>query len=89
MTRPSGSKNQLWIDAVAFLVFAAMLLFYGRWGVRFIAGMRIAAAGFALWTVARLQLGSSFSARARANQLVTTGLYSKFRHPIYLFGQFA
>jgi protein-S-isoprenylcysteine O-methyltransferase Ste14 len=37
------------------------------------------------WVVARLQLGSSFSRRATVGALVTTGLYSKLRHPIYIF----
>jgi protein-S-isoprenylcysteine O-methyltransferase Ste14 len=40
----------------------------------------------ALWLVARLQLGASFSVHAEARQLVDTGLYSRLRHPIYLFG---
>jgi protein-S-isoprenylcysteine O-methyltransferase Ste14 len=39
-----------------------------------------------LWVVARLQLGRSFSVRPEAHALVTSGLYSRFRHPIYLFG---
>ena len=36
--------------------------------------------------MARLQLGASFSPWAEARQLVTTGLYRRIRHPIYLFG---
>lgn len=36
--------------------------------------------------LARFQLGKSFSIRAEARKLVTTGPYAKFRHPIYLFG---
>ena len=39
-----------------------------------------------LWVVARLQLGRSFSVRPEAHEVVTTGLYARFRHPIYLFG---
>jgi protein-S-isoprenylcysteine O-methyltransferase Ste14 len=39
-----------------------------------------------LWVVARLQLGRSFSVRPEARELITSGLYSRFRHPIYLFG---
>ena len=39
-----------------------------------------------LWVVARLQLGRSFSVRPEAHELVTSGLYARFRHPIYLFG---
>jgi protein-S-isoprenylcysteine O-methyltransferase Ste14 len=36
--------------------------------------------------LARWQLGSSFSVRAKASRLVTAGLYSRIRNPIYLFG---
>src|SRR5208283_1637977 len=42
--------------------------------------------GFVLWGIAHVQLGDSFSVRAEARQLVTRGLYSRFRSPIYLFG---
>jgi protein-S-isoprenylcysteine O-methyltransferase Ste14 len=49
-------------------------------------GLTIATIGLVLWISARLQLGQSFTVRARATALVTTGLYSKIRHPIYLFG---
>ncbi len=40
----------------------------------------------ALWVVARQQLGVAFSVRPEARQLVTSGLYAKLRHPIYVFG---
>jgi len=39
-----------------------------------------------LWFIARAQLGEAFSVRPEARRLVTTGLYSKLRHPIYVFG---
>ena len=39
--------------------------------------------GFLL--VARIQLGRSFSVTAKASHLVTTGLYSRVRNPIYVF----
>ena len=51
-----------------------------------IVGATIAIPSAALWFVARLQLGKSFSVTAQARQLVTTGLYSKIRNPIYVFG---
>lgn len=53
-----------------------------------IVGLCLGAAGFVLWTIARFQLGSSFAVTAQARHLVTHGLYSKFRNPIYLFGSF-
>jgi protein-S-isoprenylcysteine O-methyltransferase Ste14 len=45
--------------------------------------------GFAMWGVAHVQLGTSFSATAQARKLVTHGIYSKIRNPIYLFGSIA
>lgn len=51
------------------------------------AGFAIAAPAFALFVLARLQLGSAFSARAKAGDaLVTTGIYARIRNPIYVFG---
>lgn len=35
--------------------------------------------------VARYQLGSSFSIKAEAHEVVTTGFYSKIRNPIHVF----
>ena len=51
-----------------------------------IAGLAIAAPCAVLLVVARMQLGSSFSIEAKATKLVTTGLYSRIRNPIYVFG---
>lgn len=39
-----------------------------------------------LWLVARRQLGDAFAVTAQARHLVTRGLYSKIRHPVYVFG---
>jgi protein-S-isoprenylcysteine O-methyltransferase Ste14 len=41
------------------------------------------------WFVARWQLGEAFSVGAEARQLVRHGIYSKIRHPIYVFGTMA
>jgi protein-S-isoprenylcysteine O-methyltransferase Ste14 len=73
------------IDAGAFLVFAGILAAHWQWDARYLIGMAIGATGFVLWMVARRQLGASFSVTAQARKLVTTGLYSKFSNPIYLF----
>jgi protein-S-isoprenylcysteine O-methyltransferase Ste14 len=35
--------------------------------------------------VARVQLGGSFTVKAKARRLVTTGIYAKIRNPIYVF----
>jgi protein-S-isoprenylcysteine O-methyltransferase Ste14 len=57
-----------------------------EWSAIRIVGMVLLAAGFALWSVARFQLGASFAVKAEARQLVPRGLYSKIRNPIYVFG---
>jgi protein-S-isoprenylcysteine O-methyltransferase Ste14 len=51
-----------------------------------IVGLCIAIPSFALFILARIQLGRSFSVEAKATALVTTGLYSRIRNPIYFFG---
>jgi protein-S-isoprenylcysteine O-methyltransferase Ste14 len=37
--------------------------------------------------IARIELGDAFQVSAKANKLVTKGLYKKLRHPIYYFAQ--
>ncbi len=51
-----------------------------------IFGLSIAIPSFVFFVLARIQLGNSFSVEAKATKLVTTGLYSRIRNPIYLFG---
>ena len=41
-----------------------------------------------LWLIARIQLGVHCTLFPVANTLITQGIYSKFRHPIYLFSMF-
>ena len=49
-------------------------------------GIGLMIAAFTGWAVARIQLGRSFSVRAKATELVTHGIYSKIRNPVYAFG---
>jgi protein-S-isoprenylcysteine O-methyltransferase Ste14 len=51
-----------------------------------IAGLAILAPSFVLFATARMQLGRAFSIQAKASTLVTSGLYSRIRNPIYVFG---
>ena len=50
-----------------------------------VAGLLIAAAAFILWSVARIQIGNSFSIKPKAKALVTRGIYARIRNPIYVF----
>jgi protein-S-isoprenylcysteine O-methyltransferase Ste14 len=48
-------------------------------------GAFVALVSFTLLLVARVQLGKSFAVTPQAKGLVTAGLYSRLRHPMYLF----
>jgi protein-S-isoprenylcysteine O-methyltransferase Ste14 len=56
------------------------------WNVERYVGTALTVLGITFIFVARYQLGRSFSIRPEAHALVTTGLYSKIRNPIYVFG---
>ncbi len=58
----------------------------GQWNTHRYVGTVLAVVGVGFLAVARYQLGRSFSVKAEAHKLVTTGLYSKIRNPIYVFG---
>jgi protein-S-isoprenylcysteine O-methyltransferase Ste14 len=81
-------KANLLTLAVAVLMVALLLMHASEvvWSTPKVIGAVICGISFPLFVLARWQLGSSFSVKAKANQLVTTGLYSRIRNPIYLFG---
>ena len=82
--------NLITLAAVlAAMVWIAFHLDLVDWTPVKIAGAVLAATGVALLVTARLQLGGAFSVKAKASKLVTTGLYSKIRNPIYVFGAVA
>jgi protein-S-isoprenylcysteine O-methyltransferase Ste14 len=56
------------------------------WNAQRYIGSVLAVVGVSFIGLARYQLGKSFSIKAEARALVTTGLYSKIRNPIYVFG---
>ncbi len=49
-------------------------------------GLVLAISGLLGFAAARFQLDRSFSIRAKATELVTGGIYSKIRNPVYVFG---
>ncbi|MGD0734627.1 MAG: isoprenylcysteine carboxylmethyltransferase family protein [Terracidiphilus sp.] len=72
--------------AVLFAVLIARYTWGQPWTISQIAGLAIAVPSFLLFVLARVQLGKAFSVQAKATTLVTTGLYSRIRNPIYTFG---
>ena len=75
------------------MAFYFALLLFAVWkrphSPSLLAAVLLAGVTFPLWIIARVQLGSAFSFGAKAHRLVTRGLYSRIRHPVYLFGSIA
>ena len=55
------------------------------WTASRIAGGLLSAIGYIFVITARIQLGRSFSVRPEARELVTHGLFSRIRNPMYTF----
>jgi protein-S-isoprenylcysteine O-methyltransferase Ste14 len=80
---------------IVTLLLGAAFLSYGTywiitthqpWTPLKIVGVAIVVPSFILFLLARIQLGSNFSIEAKAQNLVTGGVYSRIRNPIYVFG---
>lgn len=56
------------------------------WNLQRTVGTALVIIGVVGIVFARIELGKSFSVRAEAHKLVTTGIYSKIRNPIYVCG---
>ncbi|MFI5243865.1 MAG: methyltransferase family protein [Gemmatimonadales bacterium] len=57
------------------------------WQLHHTIGVAITVPSWLLWARSRHDLGASFTGRAEATMLVTRGLYSRIRHPVYVFGE--
>ncbi len=74
---------------VIYLAFFALGVLASPRNPLSIASLILSGVCAILWFVVRRQLGDAFSVAPEARHLVTSGLYSKIRHPIYLFGTMA
>ena len=81
-------KTNLLTLAIAIIALTLLLMHASEvvWSTPKVIGAVTAGISFPLVVLARWQLGRSFSITATAGRLVTTGLYSRIRNPIYLFG---
>lgn len=75
---------------VAILILLVFVSVWpGPWNGQRVVGTVLLLLGMCLVFTARLQLGKSFSVTPQARTLVTHGLYSRIRNPIYVFGTLA
>ena len=86
------------MEARSFVVFTALqivavgILFWflftwtAPWNSQRVIGTVLTFVGVGFIALARYQLGRSFALKPEAHALVTHGIYSKIRNPIYVFG---
>lgn len=84
-------ERRYWIlTGIQILAVAVLIRFlitsHTPWNVERYIGTALVIVGVTCIVIARFQLGRSFSITPQARQLVTTGLYSRIRNPIYVFG---
>jgi protein-S-isoprenylcysteine O-methyltransferase Ste14 len=85
--RPKLRLNYVTLAVIALL--ALICIVYGfslSMTIPRLVGLSIFFPSFLLFVLARIQLGRAFSIEAKAEILVTNGLYSRIRNPIYVFG---
>ena len=88
----SGINFYLFLGAqilVTIVMVAFVVAWPGPWNAQRIVGSALLLSGLGLVLTARFQLGRSFSLTPQARKLITHGLYSKVRNPIYVFGAVA
>jgi len=78
-------------NVATLVVIVAVMVFLGwqfgglAWTPMRIVGVAVGLPALVMLIWARIELGSSFAVRPKATALVTTGIYSKIRNPIYVF----
>jgi protein-S-isoprenylcysteine O-methyltransferase Ste14 len=88
-------NRPFYIFFTALQVVAVVVIFWfmfsrlGPWDLQRSIGTALLLIGIAGIAAARYQLGKSFSISPQARALVTRGVYSKIRNPIYVFGAVA
>ena len=81
-------RSARFATVVPIVVLPFIILSFARppWTPLRLLGLALAISGFALLTIARIQLGNAFSVTPQATTLVTHGIYRRIRHPVYVFG---
>lgn len=58
---------------------------YAEFVPRLVISLVVGLPAFVLMVISRRQLGQSFTVMPAAKALITTGVYSRIQHPMYLF----
>jgi protein-S-isoprenylcysteine O-methyltransferase Ste14 len=75
------------VQLISLCILSYLLVtWHGPWNLERYAGTILFPIGVIGMVAARYTLGRSFAIRPEAHELVTSGIYSKIRNPIYVFG---
>ena len=77
--------SDVFIDVTIFLFIFAYAISNKEKSIHHTIGIIIAVLWLGLWILSRIHLGDAFSVQPQAKKLVQNGIYSKIRHPIYIF----
>ena len=82
-------RSEVWFITLAPLIGITLVLVLGArlapWTAARTVGLVLTIVGIVPLTIARFNLGDSFSIAPEARKLVTHGIYSRIRHPVYVF----
>jgi len=78
--------TKMFLPVTSFVGVILLFLYLGQYGVTFseILGISITLVGYVLWFYGRYQLGPAYSLLPEARHIVSNGIYSKIRHPLYI-----
>jgi protein-S-isoprenylcysteine O-methyltransferase Ste14 len=89
MTRQQRGAIIVTVAPVLLLGFILYNAAHIPWDRARLIGFPFAVVFLVLLTIARIQLGTNFSVTPQARELVTTGVYSRIRNPVYVFSTIA
>lgn len=76
------------IENVVPTIFSiiSIILIFSKFSLKtsFVIGTLLTLIGITIWWFGKITLHDAFTAMPKANKLIKKGIYSKFRHPIYV-----
>lgn len=78
--------TKMFLPVASFVCVSILFYYLGRlhFGIQQLTAIIITSFGYILWLIGRYNLGIYYSLLPKAEQIVSKGLYSKIRHPLYI-----